>query len=91
MGGGAALAIWNQIKADVLGATYRPLAGVEAGTRGAALVAAAALGEPPAALPEDHYGPAAIPNTALSSTYSGRYGLYREWLEHLVASRGDNR
>ena len=43
-GGGARSPIWNQIKADVLGVPYQPLAQGELGTWGAALVAGKAAG-----------------------------------------------
>jgi len=43
-GGGARSAFWNQLKADVLGVPYRPLRAIEFGARGAALIAAQAIG-----------------------------------------------
>ena len=43
-GGGARSAVWNQIKADVLGLPYRQLAREESGTWGAALIAGKAAG-----------------------------------------------
>jgi xylulokinase len=44
VGGGASSAIWNQIKADVLGVPYQRLAGNEFGTWGAAMIAGKAAG-----------------------------------------------
>ena len=43
-GGGARSALWNQIKADVLGVPYRALQGGEFGTWGAAMIAGKAAG-----------------------------------------------
>jgi xylulokinase len=44
IGGGARSAVWNQIKADVLGVPYQRLAGSEFSTWGAALIAGKAAG-----------------------------------------------
>jgi len=44
IGGGARSTVWNRIKADVLGVPVRRVAAEETATRGAALVAAAAIG-----------------------------------------------
>ena len=44
IGGGARSALWNAIKADVLGVSYERVAAEETATRGAALVAAVAGG-----------------------------------------------
>jgi xylulokinase len=44
IGGGARSAIWNQIKADVTGVPYQRVAAEETATRGAALLAGAAVG-----------------------------------------------
>jgi xylulokinase len=44
VGGGARSAVWNQIKADVLGVPYQRPAGSEFGTWGAALIAGKAAG-----------------------------------------------
>jgi xylulokinase len=43
-GGGSRSAVWNQVKADVLGLPYRAAPEVDAGTRGAATVAAVSAG-----------------------------------------------
>jgi xylulokinase len=45
LGGGASSALWNQIKADVLGISWVPTQRQECGVLGDALVAAAATGE----------------------------------------------
>ncbi len=87
-GGGSRLAVWNQIKADVLGATYTPLQGVEAGTRGAALVAIAALGEPIPTIAADRFGTAAHPDTAASAAYTGHFRRYVAWTRHLADGYG---
>lgn len=83
MGGGTKLEAWNAIKADVLGATYRSLVGVDAGTRGAAIIAIAGLG---------HVVPH-LDNTALSAptepaphrhqTYSDGFERYLQWTAHV--------
>jgi xylulokinase len=44
LGGGARSALWNQVKADILGLPIRPLKDVEFGARGVALVAGEAAG-----------------------------------------------
>jgi xylulokinase len=44
LGGGARSALWNQVKADILGVPHRPLKEVEFGARGVALVAGEAAG-----------------------------------------------
>lgn len=44
VGGGARSVLWNQIKADVLGAPYRPLVRQEGGALGCALLAGQAVG-----------------------------------------------
>ena len=43
-GGGSHSAVFNQIKADVLGLPYRPLTGGDTATRGAAILAGCAAG-----------------------------------------------
>ncbi|MDR1825740.1 MAG: hypothetical protein LBR27_10530 [Bifidobacteriaceae bacterium] len=85
MGGGTKLPAWNGIKATVLGAPYRPLSGVEAGTRGAAMVAIAALGEPVPGVAADRFGPAAQPEAALAGLYQTAYQTYRGWTDRLAA------
>ena len=44
IGGGARSAVWNQIKADVLGVPYQPLKGSEFGSWGTAMIAGKAAG-----------------------------------------------
>lgn len=84
-GGGSRSAVWNQIKADVLGVPYRPIAGGESGLRGAATVAMVALGHPVPELDQRAYGQVAHPEAARRSTYQRGYERYRWWAEHLVA------
>jgi sugar (pentulose or hexulose) kinase len=83
-GGGSRMGVWNQIKADVLEIPYRPLAGVESGTRGAALVAIASLGHDLPELPASDYGVAATPNPADLSAYCAAYDRYRGWTDDLA-------
>jgi len=87
-GGGSRLAAWNQIKADVLGAPYTPLEGVEAGTRGAALVAIAAAGAPIPTIGADRYGVTARPGPG-ADDYLGHYRRYVAWTQHLADGYGD--
>jgi xylulokinase len=44
VGGGARSAVWNQIKADVMGVSYQPLKGNEFGSWGSAMIAGKAAG-----------------------------------------------
>jgi xylulokinase len=84
VGGGSRLAVWNEIKADVLGLPYRPVGpDLEVGTRGAAVVAIAALGAP---IPEagNLAGAASMPNPAHGQAYTHAYERYRLWAEVLV-------
>ena len=53
-GGGSRSAVWNQIKADALDLPYRAAPEVDAGTRGAATVAAVSAGCEPWAPSADH-------------------------------------
>ena len=86
-GGGSRLPAWNQIKADVLGARYTPLEGVEAGTRGAALVAIAAAGAPIPTIGADRYGSSARPGPA-ADDYTRHYRRYVAWTRHLADGYG---
>lgn len=84
VGGGSRSAVWNQIKADVLGVRYTPVRGVEAGTRGAALVAIEALGHGEPRLEPTAFGPASVPDPSTTDAYRGGYEQYRWWTDHLV-------
>jgi xylulokinase len=83
-GGGSRSQVWNQIKADVLESPYRPVAGIESGTRGAALVAIAALGHDVPPLDPSTSGPAATPDTANRAAYRAAYARYHRWSDRLV-------
>lgn len=83
-GGGSRMLLWNQIKADVLGIPYRPVVGIEAGARGAALVAIAALGHPIPSLPAAEPGSAAMPNGSHANAYRNAYDRYIDWTADLV-------
>jgi xylulokinase len=86
MGGGTNLSCWNQIKADVLGVPYRSLLAVDAGTRGSALVAAAALGEELKPVTPNCYGPSSIPNAVPALIYNNRFLEYRAWTARLSSA-----
>lgn len=88
VGGGSRSAVWNQIKADVLEVPYVPVRGVEAGTRGAATVAAVAIGHSPWPLAATSYGTVAEPDLAQGPAYLRAYEEYRWWAEHLVEGFG---
>ncbi|HEV8560427.1 MAG TPA: FGGY family carbohydrate kinase [Actinophytocola sp.] len=83
-GGGSRSRVWNQIKADVLSTLYRPVAGVESGTRGAALVAMAALGHDLPPLDPSVSGPVATPDAANRPAYRAAYARYHRWSDRLV-------
>jgi xylulokinase len=83
-GGGSRSQVWNQIKADVLGSQYRPVAGIEAGTRGAALVAMAALGHDLPPLDRSASGPVVTPDAASGAAYRAAYARYHRWSDRLV-------
>ena len=83
-GGGSRSQVWNQIKADVLSTPYRPVAGIESGTRGAALVAMAALGHDLPPLDSSASGPVAAPDSANRLAYRAAYARYHRWSDRLV-------
>lgn len=89
VGGGTALAAWNQIKADALGASYRTVRDVDAGTRGAAQVAWAALGVDPPALAGDHVGHTHAPQPEAHATYDALQLAYRVWTSQLAQTYRD--
>jgi sugar (pentulose or hexulose) kinase len=80
------MAAWNAIKADVLDQPYRPIGpDLEVGTRGAAVVAIAALGlELPEA--EKSAGPVVMPNPMNEKAYANAYARYRFWSDVLVGA-----
>jgi xylulokinase len=78
-GGGSRLDVWNQIKADVLATPYRPVVGAESGTRGAAVVAMAAIGQELPELEPSAYGPVARPDPATVTAYAAAVESYRRW------------
>jgi xylulokinase len=84
MGGGSRSALWNQIKADVLGVQYRPLVNVDAGTRGAAVLALIATGRNGPEIGSDAYGHAAAPDASTATAYDGGYERYRFWSSALT-------
>jgi xylulokinase len=81
-GGGATSAIWNQIKSDVLGRTVQPTFVRDAGTLGAAMLAALAvhafsdLKEASAAMVRQR--PPVLANDQMSIRYDQLYRTYRE-------------
>jgi xylulokinase len=81
-GGGATSAIWNQIKSDVLGRTVQPTFVRDAGTLGAAMLAALAvhafsdLKEASAAMVRQRLP--VLANTEMSIRYDQLYRTYRE-------------
>ncbi len=89
VGGGAQSAVWNQIKADVLGVPYQALRGSEFGTWGSALVAGKAAGvfDDLAAAAKEHAvpaGPPISPNLPNHQLYQGYAGEYIRWQEKLA-------
>jgi xylulokinase len=83
-GGGSRSRVWNQIKADVLETAYRPVTGVESGTRGAALVAMAALGNDLPPLDPAASGPVAVPDAATRSAYRAAFARYQRWSNRMI-------
>jgi xylulokinase len=81
-GGGATSAVWNRIKADVLGRTVQPTFVRDAGTLGAAMLAALAvqafsdLKAATAAMVRQR--PPVLPNSEMSIRYDHLYRTYRE-------------
>jgi len=83
LGGGARSAIWNQIKADVLGVPWQRLEAAEYGTWGAAMIAgkAAGLWEDLAAVALEHARPQGDPLLPDAD----RHATYRPLVERHVA------
>jgi len=84
-GGGSRSEVWNQIKADALGVPYRPVVGVDPGTRGAAVLAMAALGIACPPLGSHDLAPASMPNPVAGGAYAQAAESYRRWADILVA------
>ncbi|HUX69538.1 MAG TPA: hypothetical protein VMV41_03415, partial [Cellulomonadaceae bacterium] len=58
---------------------YRPVVGAESGTRGAAMVAMAAIGQELPELEPSAYGPVARPDAATATAYEAATESYRRW------------
>lgn len=85
-GGGSRLAVWNQIKADALQTRYRPVVGVDPGTRGAALVAMAAIGRERPLLDVSSLGADAVPDSSAAAAFRRGHLVYRQWADALVSA-----
>ncbi|MCC2321482.1 xylulokinase [Cellulomonas xiejunii] len=83
-GGGSRSAVWNRIKANVLGVAYAPVRGIEAGTRGAAIVGLVSLGHDVPPLDASAVGEVELPDPADTAAYEAAYEGYRWWTERLV-------
>ena len=87
-GGGATSAGWNQIKSDVLGRSVQCTKVRDAGTLGAAMLAALAVGEFPdiksATSAMVQWQPATTPNPARAATYDRLYETYRSLYTNLL-------
>ena len=68
---------------------YRPVIGVDAGTRGAAAVAMTAIGDRMPPLPATAYGPTAKPDVDSREAYDDVYRRYRRWTDRLAAAYAD--
>jgi xylulokinase len=81
-GGGGRLAVWNRIKASVLGTVVRPVEAGEAGTLGAAMLAALAAGEfgrvDEASAAMVRLGEPVLPGAERAAEYERLYREYRE-------------
>lgn len=85
IGGGSRSETWNQVKADAIGVPYQPLLGIEAGTRGAAMLAIRALGHPLPPLGEADRGPVHRPDPTTRAAYDQAHRRQRAWSRILVA------
>ena len=88
VGGGAQSAVWNQIKADVLGVPYQPLGGDEFGTWGCAMIAGKAVGmiDDLATVADEHAVPAGQPfepDPANHAVYQKFTRQYVDWQDTL--------
>jgi sugar (pentulose or hexulose) kinase len=68
----------------VLGLPYTAVSDVDAGTRGAAIVAMVAIGLSPPAPPADAAEDVTWPDPSTREAYDAAYERYRFWSEHLV-------
>lgn len=89
-GGGTGSTTWNQIKADVLGADYAPLSKIDPGTRGAALLAIAALGHELPAPPTPRLDETVTPNVDAHRRYGELHRSYVRWSSHLANAYATN-
>lgn len=93
-GGGSRSAVWNQIKADVLQTEYRAASQVDAGTRGAASLAAVSCGHAPWDPPADQVR-TWQPDPTASAVLRRARTRYQRWTAALrdlytdESSRGD--
>ena len=90
-GGGSRSAVWNQIKADVLEVPYAAAGEVDAGTRGAASLAAVSAGRDPWDAPADSTR-TWVPDAAAARTLRPARARYRRWtaaLSELYAADAD--
>lgn len=83
-GGGSKLRFWNEIKASVLDAPYSPLQGVDAGTRGAALVALAAIGATVPSLGPNAAAATVQPRRQDADIYTETFANYVRWTRRLA-------
>ncbi len=84
VGGGAASAVWNQIKADVLGVPYQRLKGSEFSTWGSAMIAGKAAGifDDLAEVADSHATPDGVrlePDAAMHTLYEPLIFQYIRW------------
>jgi xylulokinase len=91
VGGGGRSAVWNQIKADVLGVPYQPLKGSEFGSWGSAMIAGKAAGifDGLAEVAYEHAVPAGerlTPDDERMDVYQPLVVRYIEWQSELAES-----
>lgn len=91
VGGGARSPVWNQIKADVLGVPYQPLAGNEFGSWGSAMIAGKAAGvfDDLAGVAFEHAipdGNPLLPNDDNYRIYQQSVARYVEWQAELSST-----
>jgi xylulokinase len=86
-GGGEKSELWNQIKADVLGAPVRRIGASEGAPRGAAMLAGWGVGVlknlPTAAKTWAPLGAKTRPNRLLAPHYSRRHAMYEQLIKRL--------
>lgn len=84
VGGGSHSRVWNQIKADMLDAEYVPIVDADPGTRGAALVAIAALGHELPTTQPVQLDTAVRPDPRAVVTYDRLHREYARWARLLA-------